>query len=274
VIRVFAFPETPDGTIGFAGGDRFAYRLSCGDGMVDEARLEMDTGAQWIAEPSDREHPTDSSLPCVLFGHIDAIRDEDVVRVKVDSPGRWRIEVRSREFGSNLDPIVEVLNAEGGSIAKLGESGEIGDLVLSNQLTVPGEYRIAVRDLHGTSSPEHRYRLAIEPEVPTVRGSLANDVVSGSVGNPIEIDVEIERTIGCAEEAIVSVVGLPSSARCEPVVSKADGDSAKKVRLVIHTTEKCSIPFRMELAQTGRPEHYLITPKNSNHSNLWLVVTP
>lgn len=274
VIRVFAFPETPDSTIGYAGGERFAYRLQVRDGFVEEMESVLRDGAQPMGEPSDRNQPIQISEPGAWYGAVETSRDEDVLAIETQQPGPWTARLRAREFGSPLDGVLELLNGENASIAKQGDSGEIRDPVLSNIMKEPGRYRIAVRDLHGNFGATLGYRLELQQERPSLRGTVPNDVLTGSVGQPIAIDVAIERTLECADAASIQVVGLPEGFTSAAVTSESGQPSANKVSLSIVAPRACSIPIQIRIvrgAADGSTTSYA-KAVNADAPYLWLVV--
>jgi hypothetical protein len=281
ILRVFAFPETPDSTIGYAGGDAFAYRLHCtiGDNPAWESSFSAD--AILIEEPSERGMPTPlasligtpGSGRVSLHGVLDSPRDEDAVQLETTQPGHWNVQLKALEFGSDLDGVLEILDASGKSLAKQGETGAILDPVLTNQMAAPGKYTLVVRDLHGRGGPAFRYRLELIDEAPTVKGTVGADVLTGSIGQAIEVEVALERTFDCPDEATVRIVGLPEGATCEPVVSKAKEDSAKKVKLTIDAKAACSVPIQIVVERMGLGnEPVQASPSKEPH--LWLVVPP
>lgn len=274
VVRAFAFPETPDSTIGYAGGDKFLYRLHATIGDYDEAAESFSENATSIAEPNDRTNPMSVAGPSSFFGAMDNPRDEDVLSIETTAAGHWKIKARALELGSSMDAVLEILDPSGKSIAKQGDSGEIRDPVLSNQMQAAGKYMIAVRDLHGRFGPTFRYRLDLENELPHVNGSIANDIVTGTADKPIEIEVTLERTFGFADDATISVAGLPSGYTCEPVISKMKEDSEKKVKLSIVPNAPCSIPLSIEIQHAGQTEKQPIIATNNSTPMLWLQVTP
>lgn len=274
VIRVFAFPETPDSTIGYAGGERFAYRLQVRDGLVEEMESLQRDGAQPIGEPSDRNQPMQVSEAGAWYGAIETAKDEDVLAIETQQPGPWTVKLRAREFGSPLDGVLELLNGENASLAKQGDSGEIRDPVLNNIMKEPGRYRIAVRDLHGNFGASFGYRLELQHDRPSLRGTVPNDVLNGSVGQPIAIDVAIERTLDCADAASVQVVGLPDGFTSAAVMSESGQPSASKVSLSIVAPRACSIPIQIRIDRGAGDASTTSYAKavNSDAKYLWLIV--
>lgn len=275
-VRIFAFPETPDSTIGYAGGDTFRYVLKGMQGG-STAWEELQRDATAINEPNDRTAPTIAGpAPSKLayWGVFETVGDEDAIVLEITQSGHWRVAARSLELGSDADLVLEILDVDGKSLAKQGESGEIKDPVLKDQMKVPGRYMIVVRDLHRAFGENHRYRLELLDERPIVLGSIAKDVFVGEVGKPIEMEIALERTYECADEATIRFEGLPEGVACEPVVSRSGDDSAKKVVLKVNTTQPCSIPVRVRIEQAGRAETGYAINGPHRQSHLWLIAKP
>jgi hypothetical protein len=275
-VRVFAFPETPDSTIGYAGGDTFRYVLHGMQG-ASTAWDDLQRDAIAINEPSDRTAPTTAgtaSSKLAYWGTFESKGDEDAIAMETVQAGHWRVAAHSIEVGSDADLVLEILDGNGKSLAKQGDSGEIKDPVLKDQMKAPGKYLIVVRDLHRAFGKNHRYRIEWIDERPSVLGTIAKDVFLGDVGKPIEMEIALERTYECADEATLRLEGLPEGVTCEPVVSRSGDDSAKKVVLKVNASQPCSIPVRVRIEQAGRAEaDYAISgPHRTSH--LWLIAKP
>ena len=275
-IRVFAFPETPDSTIGYAGGDSFRYRLYGVQGH-DPTWEDLERDAVALAEPNDRSTPlqiapAEAQRKLAVWGVFETQGDEDAIAIETTRAGHWSIKARSLELGSDADLILEVLDSAGKILAKQGESGEIREPVFKDQMKTPGKYIAVVRDLHRAFGGDHRYRIEFEEELPSVLGSIAKDVFVGEVGKPIELEIALERTLDCTEEAVLRLEGGIEEIACEPVTSRAGDDSAKKVMLKVTATRACSIPFQVRIDQAGRPEPHSVMSGTHRQPHLWLIV--
>ncbi|MCE2813773.1 MAG: hypothetical protein LW850_25610 [Planctomycetaceae bacterium] len=286
-VRVYAFPEAPDSTIGYAGGDKYLYRLQCLSGDVDDLATGFQSDALAISEPSQREMPTVVTLVenqnrYAFYGALETPKDEDVLQIETKEAGFWKITAMAESLGSPLDAVIEVLSADNKSLGKQGESGEIKDPVLASQMKAPGVYRIAIRDLHGRFGAAFRYRLELENEFPVVLGTIANDVIQGKSDKPTEIEVTLERTHGCAQEATVAIQGLGPEYTCEPVVSKMKEESEKKVVLKVTAVPKAdgspqvgwSGPVSIEIQTQGQAASKQANATNTKEPHLWLRIAP
>jgi len=275
-VRVFAFPETPDSTIGYAGGDTFRYMLHGMQG-ASSAWEVLQRDALPISEPNDRMTPTIAgAAPSKLayWGAFETKGDEDAIAIETVQAGHWRVAAHSIDVGSDADLVLEILDGNGRSLAKQGESGEIKDPVLKDQMKAPGKYTIVVRDLHRAFGDNHRYRLELVDERPSVLGTISKDVVVGEVGKPIEMEIAIERTYECADDATVRLEGLPEGVTCEPVISRSGDESAKKVVLRVIASQPCSIPVQIRIEQANRAEAAYAISGPHRQSNLWLIAKP
>jgi hypothetical protein len=284
-IRIYAFPETPDSTIGYAGGDKYLYRLQCLVGDIDDLAEGFQNQAIAISEPSQRDMPTTVALienqsRYGFFGAFESAKDEDVLQIETKEPGFWRVAASAESLGSPVDAVIEILNSEGKSVAKQGDSGEIKDPLLTGQMKTPGVYRVAIRDLHGRSGPLFQYRLELENEYPVVIGTVSSDIIQGTAVKPTEIEVTLERTHGCTDEAIVSLVGLGPEYTCDAVVSKVKEETEKKVVLKVTAVPKTdgtpppiwSGPVSIEIQTQGRNEKKLVNATSTKQPFLWLRI--
>jgi hypothetical protein len=285
--NVLAFPESPDSTIGYAGGDKYLYRLECLVGDVDDLATGFQADAQAIIEPSELQMPTlvtlaENQSRYAFFGALESPKDQDVLQLETKAPGFWKVSAFAESLGSPVDAVIEVFDAQDKSQGKQGESGEIKDPVMPSQMKTPGLYRIAIRDLHGRFGPSFRYRLELQNESPLVLGTVANDIIQGKPDKPTEIEVTLERTHGCAEEATISLKGLSPDYTCESVVSKMKEETEKKIVLKVVATPKAdgglpaawAGPIAIEVQTQGRSEGKPANSANTKEPYLWLRIAP
>ncbi len=286
IVRVFAFPETPDSTIGYAGGEAFRYRLQ---GIRSEgplwnllARNDTTSGFEDMEMVLVASEPIDRSSSLVIqanspasrwmvSGIFDSQGDEDAISIETTQPGHWKLQVRAIEIGSNADVVMELLDANGKSIGKQGVSGEIKDPIMLDQMQAPGKYTVVLSDLHRGFGSQHVYLLELTDEQPLVNGTLAKDVFIGEVGKPIELEVTLDRTLGCTDEATIRLEGLPDGASCEPVVSRSGEDTAKKVVLRVTAAKPCSVPIQVRIEQAGQTESRTARVEPHRQPYLWLI---
>ena len=125
------------------------------------------------------------------------------------------------------------------------------DASLSWAAAQDGLVTFAVRDRRGRCGPGHLYRLSVEPETPAFTASVSADQFTAAVGEPLAIEISINRQFGFAEPITFSLAGSPDGVTAEPVTSANEGDVAKKVTLTIHASAAAFGPLWIE----GRPQN-------------------
>jgi hypothetical protein len=230
-------------------------------------------------EPNDRETATPVEIPFTLSGRIAAAGDEDCVRFSAKAGEKFFISVESRMLGFPLDPVLEVFTLQGKSLARVDDMGDDRDAAIDFTVPADGEYVVSLSDLHRSASPRHVYRLTVRRSEPDFQVTLADDHFSVKAGETLEIPVTVNRLYGFDQEIAIEALDLPPGARCEPVVSAAEGDSSKSVNLAIKTT---SAPYSGVVRVVGRTTGAepvirqgaaAVAGKPLSLAELWLTVT-
>ncbi len=295
-LRTFAFPESPDSSIGYSGGDNYVYRLTLttqgfirgarplsisqqqptpiellGWNMGDSMRAltipppsnllptqcTLDGFANYIELPvstnpvvAETRSPENNSqsipIPCSVTGCVSSEKEIDRYRFTASKDTRLTIRVASRTLGFPTDVVLRVLDAAGTQLARDDDSNGGIDASLTWQSPADGEYQLEVSDLYGYGGFDYLYRVDLETPVPEVKLQVDTDSFKGAVNAAIEVPVSIDRLNGFSSPLKVSVMGLPPSAKCEPVTSAAEGETSKAIKLVITGSEKFSGPITIE----------------------------
>ena len=325
-IRTFAFPESPDSSIGYSGGDNYVYRLTVTtqgfirgarpltisqqqptpiellgwnitdsirdqtipppsnslptqwtlDGFANYIELPVSTNPV-VAETRSSENNSQSiPIPCSVTGCISSEKEIDRYRFTAPKDTRWSIRVASRTLGFPADVVLRVLDAAGTQLARDDDSNGGIDASLTWQSPAEGEYQLEVSDLYGYGGLDYLYRIDLETPVPEVKLRVETDSFKGAVKAVIEIPVSIERLNGFVSPLKVSVSGLPPSAKCEPVISAAEGETSKSVKLLITGSEKFSGPITIQALvedASGITRH--TTPTTDEALQIfWLSIRP
>jgi len=96
---------------------------------------------------------------------------------------------------------------------------------------------LKVTDRYRNGGPRHLYRLTVRPLATDFQLTTADSIGVNS-DKPTDVEVAINRTTGGegkVETITVEAIDLPPGVKCEPVVSEAEGESAKKVTLSFST---------------------------------------
>jgi hypothetical protein len=319
-VRLFAFPAVPNSTIRFAGGSDYAYRLTLTTGPFVDHTVPLSlpdgdaTGVRqfgWNVPDSassdssplptavrvlpPRRQPSSVvveeprleveavqtiSLGSALTGHIAKQGEVDAYAFQASKDQRLQLTVSARSYGSPLDPVVRVLDADGKLIKEADDiSRENADTQLDLKIPAEGQYRVEVADRFGHGGMRYVYELQIEQQQPRFALTVKEDRYTLKEDKPVEIPVEIDRQGGFAEEVTVVVRGLPEEVKAEPVVSAAKGDSSKEVKLTLKAKAAAAFNGPIEVVGTGPDKSVAVattpTPSASiTTTNLWLTIVP
>jgi hypothetical protein len=223
-------------------------------------------------------NPQPVEWPVVVTGRIDGPRDEDVFQVTAAKGTKLSIQVESDSLGFLLDPLVQVLDAEGRILGEVDDTNRNRDCLLTQAIPADGTYRVVVRDVHRHGGFRYVYRMTIDEAKPDFALKMANDTYVLTPGKPLEIPIAIERKNGFSGEIEVHATGLPEGVTSEVVKSEAKGDSSKSVKVVLKSaTGPVSAAFRVTGKSSGdgaieRTASYVIAGTTAEFSAAWLTV--
>lgn len=227
----------------------------------------------------DPQHPQSITLPVTVTGRIGAPRESNSFSFSAPAGGTLVFRIESRELGFPLDPVLELFDAMGKSLARVDDSASGRDAELVFAVPAAGEYRLTVSDLHRQGGPRFVYRLRAMLAQPDYALALAADSFSLAAASQLEIPVKVERLYGFNQPIVVRVEGLPEGVQVEPVTSLAEGDLSKEVKLIIKAGDK---PFAGPIQVTGsvagsdnlsRRALSTITGRIAKTNQTWLTVT-
>ena len=283
IVRLFAFPLTPNSSIRFAGGDAFIYRLTLTTGgfleHVFPLAVSQDCSTPMTAigsnisecrprfdDSSDRGNTTCSRsiIRCCRgmprSGASRAIRSSrsnptiwlslKSSRTATRSAGESTLQASGMSFGSNskkgekhvfslesrtlglpLDAVLQVLDADGKTLAETDDVGNSRDPELTFTPPADGKYRVVVRDLNGRGGPHYAYLLrALAPE-PDFTLSLSADKFNVTAGKETKVVVNIARINGFTDTIDVMAEELPDGVLATTARSRQSDASARSVTL-------------------------------------------
>jgi hypothetical protein len=230
-------------------------------------------------EPSSPEAPQAITPPVTLTGRIADREDVDVYAFDAKAGQSLELQVESRSLGYPLDGVLQITDAAGKSLARIDDStGRDPSTVFAPP--ADGSYRVTVGDLNGHGSSRHVYRLRVVPAVPSFEVTADAMAYTIAPDKPAEITLAVDRRHGFAEEIAFNVAGLPEFVTASAAISKAEGDSAKSVKLTLTSSRgSFSGPIRIEAKSAGagqltRTAAAAIPDHTTKLSDLWLTVTP
>ena len=230
-------------------------------------------------EPSQPGSPQAIQLPVSITGRIEAPRDKDAFRFSAKAGETINLRVESRALGYPLDPVLEVLDAQGKSLARVDDLGENRDAQVTFAAPADGDYVVTVTDLHRQGGPRFVYRLTATVAKPEFKLSLAADNFTIAAGQKLELPVTIERLHGFKETIPLRIEGLPAGVTVEAAVSEAEGETAKSVKLVVTAGEApFTGPIRIlgGAADAGAASQVAEAPiagRSQRTGSVWLTIT-
>lgn len=282
IVRVYGYPAAPDGTISFAGGEHYAYRLtlsstSSGDAAMADAGTTPATDLPRFTEEATASAATQGAVtptavtpPVMITGRIEARGEVDAYVATFKKDEAWRLRVQSRTLGQELDPVLTISDASGKQLQRIDDVGQVADPSLVWKVPADGEYVIRVFDLHRRGGELFLYRLSLEPDKPELVMQTPNDLYKGKVGEPLELAVSLDRRGGFAEPVTLKVTGLPDTITCQPVTSEVTGDSAKSVKLKLEAKDAWSGPVQIE----SEPAAHRVRTENTELDQIWITIDP
>ena len=133
-------------------GDSEPYKLLVRDDLPAVAEKEENGGfdtAQFVP------------VPCAVEGTIKGERDVDVFRFDGKKGDTLRIEVQAARFGSPVDPVLTLYDADRRVVAAADDTDKTADPVLTVTLPRDGPFFVTVIDAHDLGGPNFGYRLVV-----------------------------------------------------------------------------------------------------------------
>ena len=273
LIRVFGFPATPDQTIAFGGGDAWIYRLRLqtdADPFCESSRSlqnKMQTMEPGQAMTRDTALPIE--LPARITGKIERYGQHRFLRFQAMTGQQYRLQLRARNRGSQLDATIAILDAQGKQLSQQDDVGNDRDPDLKWKAPADGEYTIDIQDFHNAGGQNFDFELAVSQLLPDFRLSISNDLIQSTVGKETEIEVRVERECDFAGEITVSLEGASEGIECSEIKSIHGSDSAKKVTLRVKSTVPFQGPVRVSAKAADLPDTIRLAT-TENEKPIWL----
>ncbi|MFM7100480.1 MAG: hypothetical protein ACKO3N_04860, partial [Verrucomicrobiota bacterium] len=164
------------------------------------------------AEPNgsdDKAGPL--ALPGVVNGRIGEAGDVDQFRFRAPADQRLVLEVHARRFGSPLDALLTLLDAQG-KVLQRNDDADGPDARIEFDAKKDAEYRVHLRDLADRGGPRHGYRLQLQPVVaePDFAVRVAGGRFRVHRGGSVALRCEVDRRQGFNGSVRVTARGLPA----------------------------------------------------------------
>ncbi len=306
VVRLFAFPSTPDSSIRLFGSDACVYRLTLttagfadfatplavdpGGGTVVVTGWNVTDAARQLTVPRGDTGPVDVFHP--LLGNVVRVRREagavtgrlEKAGVPFELPVAGRkgqalaVRAESRAFGLDVNPVVRVVGPDGKQLAR-AEPGKLhSDTSLSFTPPADGEYRVAVSDLYGAVGPRAAFLLSVAPPLPDYELTVAADRVAVPPGKTADVTVKVARRNGFSQPVEVAAEGLPEGVTLTP--KAVEGKTDPNTVTVTLSAAKAGVRGAFRLVGRVAGESGLTRPARAPNgefdeptADLWVTVS-
>ena len=194
------------------------------------------------------------SIPSGISGCMETESDIDCFTFEAKAGDLIGLDVISRRAGAQLDPIVSILNAQGGRLLESDDqsAGSISSqdaLVDLWQAPADGKYSIEIRDLHLRGGVDFVYFIKLFRPEPKFSLTLDSDKTPLVPGGSTPLYVRVQRKNGFDGEVQLGIEGLPSgvTATCGRILAGASIDG-----MILLTAEPNAAPTAANIRVTGR----------------------
>ncbi|GAB5406180.1 MAG: PPC domain-containing protein [Aureliella sp.] len=270
----------PQGTQRDANGKALGFvRIP---GIVGSARVQIavDTGDDGPAIEIDNSSGSEMAVGDVRSGLIEQAGDDHMYSLTLRKDQTVDLLAESVSLYSDLVPILKLSDSKGKVLKQTSERGAAVDAKLTFKAAADGDYQLSVRDRFNSAGPRHFYRLSVTERRSDFKLSIATDRFTVTKDKPLEIPLAISRTSGVGEpvgDIAFVVEGLPGGVTAAPAISKAGGESAKKVTLKLSASGQAfSGPIRIVGTSASGLERAAMTPPSYGvaFDRAWLTAKP
>jgi hypothetical protein len=176
-------------------------------------------GTTQESEPNDRTAiAMPVTIPVIIDGRIRPSQignrsDTDIYRVKLAAGQVIEVAVDAGKLGSPMDPVVRILDANGGERARDDDSGGNRDAKLVFTAPGAGEYLVEVTDAGNRGGDAFVYRLKLAPPRPDFAIDMVPDAPLIIAGGRTAAVVNVTRIHGYNAEIPLTFENLPPGVR-------------------------------------------------------------
>ncbi len=246
-----------------AGIGPVSFRLETPLGMSPPATflIEPFYGEAPDKEPNDTlDGAFETFLPAILAGVISKPGDQDIFKIAARAGQSLTFENSSREIGSPLEAVVEIVDAQMNVAAKRSEP------VFTHKFAAAGTYYVRISDYQRKGSAGHLYRIKVG-EFPVVSRVYPLGVRKGGAAR---IQLEGENL----ELASTTVAGAASPGYSDTLVLRADtpnGPAFNQLRLAVgtdpeveaSTTKRLTLPVTVNGRIDKAPHEFRFAAKKN-----------
>ena len=240
-------------------------------------RMPRSSGSALVEPVADVVSP-----PLSVSGVIANPGEIDQYRLQLTKGQVLDVQVAARLFGSHLDPMLRITDAEGKQLQELDDIDR-SNADIKSTYTAPadGEYGFAVRDRFSHGGERYAYALVVTPQTPDYSLSVDSDRFVLKSGTPLEVPVTIARVAKYAPEITFSIDGLPDGVTLAEAKSLPEGDTAGKVTLKLEAPAGTAFSGPITIRGTSSEETPTIRTATAaligvpaRIDAVWLNITP
>lgn len=203
------------------------------------------------------------SIPVSINGRLDQGNDVDYYRFKSTREQRLIFEVEARRFGSPLDSLLTLTDAEGKVLAQNDDAVGADSRIDFDKFKKDKEYFVSVRDVLNHGGSAYGYRLTIRQPQPDFAVRCLSDTPRIRRGGREVLRCELTPENGFKQTVCVAFSELPPGVYCQPLLlSPATPASGLLALSAADDAALGSFPIRLSAAATvgGRSVVHAVEP--------------
>lgn len=158
------------------------------------------------------------SFPTAIVGVIERAGDEDCFPLALKQGVAVRLEVKARRLDSSLDSQLDLIGADGQTIASGDDFARTKDSLLVHTPSADGIIHLRVRDLLGRGGPTFGYVVEVTRDLPDFDLACDDDKTGIAPGGFTPWFARVTRRGGFAGNVEIRVEGLPNGVSASPLV--------------------------------------------------------
>lgn len=157
------------------------------------------------------------TLPAAINGRIQNAKDYDAFRFHAEKDQRFVFEVIAQKFGSPLDALLTLTDANGNVLQRNDDAGS-ADARIDQTFAAAGDYILFIEDLLERGGENYVYRINCSQPAPEFEVRLVNDVVRVPRGGRVPVRCEVTRVNNFAEPVRIVAKSLGAGLHAEPLL--------------------------------------------------------
>jgi hypothetical protein len=194
-------------------------RIHTARGFSNPVQFDVGDAPEFTeTEPNNATNQANQvEVPVSVNGRIQGDEDVDGFKFKVEQGQVLVFEVWASRFGSPLDAVLSLVDANG-NVLQRNDDAAGPDARIERRFDNAGEYRATVGDLLGRNGEDYGYRLTIRAPAPDFTARLLADTPRVHRGAFTPVRVEVERQAGFGGAIEITGQDLSAGLTCLPLV--------------------------------------------------------